>query len=97
MFRFAGFAETLIRGTGDGDVLSNPNWITVESEPKEKFRKLLHFVADAGYNLGLHTTQDNTARQLLTVIEEVNRERPFARQRIAFAHLEDATPKPPIT
>jgi hypothetical protein len=43
MFRFGGFAETLIRGTGDGDVLSNPNGITVEAEAKEKFRKLLHF------------------------------------------------------
>jgi predicted amidohydrolase YtcJ len=93
MFRFAGFAETLVRGTGDGDVLSNPNGITVEAEAKEKFRKLLHFFAEAGYNFHLHTTHDNTARQLLTVIEEVNRETPFARQRIAFAHLEDATPE----
>jgi predicted amidohydrolase YtcJ len=93
MFRFAGFAETLIRGTGDGDVLSNPKGFTVETEAKEKFRKLLRFFAEAGYNFHLHMTQDNTARQLLTVIEEVNRETPFARQRIAFAHLEDATPE----
>jgi hypothetical protein len=93
MFRFAGFAETLIRGTGDGDVLSNPKGFTVETEAKEKFRKLLRFFAETGYNFHLHTTQDNTARQLLTVIEEVNRETPFARQRIAFAHLEDATPE----
>jgi predicted amidohydrolase YtcJ len=93
MFRFAGFAETLTRGTGDGDVLSNPKGFTVDTEAKEKFRKLLSFFAEAGYNFHLHTTQDNTARQLLTVIEEVNRETPFARQRIAFAHLEDATPK----
>jgi predicted amidohydrolase YtcJ len=93
MFRFAGFAETLIRGTGDGDVLSNPNGITVEAEAKEKFRKRLHFFAEAGYNFHLHATEDNTARQLLTVIEEVNQETPFARQRIAFAHLEDATPE----
>ena len=44
-FRFAGFAETLIRGTGDGDVLSNPNGITVEAEAKEKLRKRLRFFA----------------------------------------------------
>jgi predicted amidohydrolase YtcJ len=93
MFRFAGFAETLIRGTGDGDVLSNPKGFTVGMEAKEKFRKLLRHFAEAGYNFHLHTTQDNTARQLLTIIEEVNRETPFARQRIAFAHLEDATPE----
>jgi predicted amidohydrolase YtcJ len=93
MFRFAGFGETLIRGTGDGDVLSNPNGFTVQAEAKEKFRNLLRFFAGAGYSFHLHTTQDNTARQLLTVIEEVNRETPFSRQRIAFAHLEDATPE----
>ncbi len=93
MFRFAGFAETLIPDSGDGDVLSNPKGFTVETEAKEKFRKLLRFFAEAGYNFHLHTMQDNTAQQLLTVIEEVNRETPFARQRIAFAHLEDATPE----
>jgi predicted amidohydrolase YtcJ len=93
LFRFAGFAGTLIRGTGDGDVLSNPNGITIAAEAKEKLRKLLQIFAEAGYNFHLHTTQDNTARQLLAVIEEVNREMPFARQRIAFAHLEDATPE----
>jgi predicted amidohydrolase YtcJ len=91
MFRFVGFAETLIRGTGDGDVLSNPKGFAVATEAKEKFRNLLRFFAETGYNFHLHTTRDNTARQLLTIIEEVNRETPFARQRIAFAHLEDAT------
>src|SRR5262249_31942687 len=93
LLRFAGFAETLVRGTGDGDVLSNPNGITIEAEAKAKLRKLLQFFAEAGYNFHLHATQDNTARQLLTVIEEINRDIPFARQRITFAHLEDATPE----
>jgi len=51
----------------------------------------MRFFAESGYNFHLHTTQDNTARQLLDVIEETNREVPFAKQRIAFAHLEDAT------
>jgi len=92
-FRFAGFAETLIRGTGDGDILSNPKGFTIEPEAKEKFRKLVRFFAESGYNFHLHTTQDNTARQLLDIIEQVNREVPFSRHRIVFAHLEDATPE----
>jgi predicted amidohydrolase YtcJ len=91
MFRFAGFAETLIRGTGDGDVLANPQGFTIESGATEKFRRLIRFLAENGYNFHLHTTQDNTARQLLDVIEAVNRELPLSRLRIAFAHLEDAT------
>jgi len=93
MFRFAGFGETLIRGIADGDVLSNPKGITMAPEAKEKFRQLVRFFAESGYNFHLHATQDNTARQLLDVIEQVNREVPFSRQRIAFAHLEDATPE----
>jgi predicted amidohydrolase YtcJ len=90
-FRFAGFGETLVRGIGDGDVLSNPKGIAITSEAKEKFRRMLQFFAAGGYGFHLHTTQDNTARQLLDVIEQVHAATPFARQRIAFAHLEDAS------
>ena len=93
MFRFAGFGKTLIRGTSDGDVLSNPKGFTVSADAKEKLHKLLRFFGEAGYNFHLHATQDATTRQLLTVVEEVNRETPFSRQRIAFAHLEDVTPE----
>jgi predicted amidohydrolase YtcJ len=90
-FRFAGFGETLIRGIGDGDVLSNPKGITISAEAKEKFRRMARFFAETGASFHLHTTQDNTARQLLDVLEQVNATTPFARQRIAFAHLEDAS------
>src|SRR4029434_2019095 len=61
MFRFAGFAETLTQRTGDVDVLANLKGCTVETKAKEKFRKLLRFFAEAGYNFHLHMTQDNTA------------------------------------
>jgi predicted amidohydrolase YtcJ len=77
-------------------VLNRPVWLRLELIVKRRRYALQNarwLTAEAGYNFHLHTTQDNTARQLLTVIEEVNRETPFARQRIAFAHLEDATPE----
>ncbi len=90
-FRFGGFGEALVRGTGDGDVMSNPNGFTVDPKAKEKFRQVLRFLAQDGYNVHLHVTQDRTARQLLDVIEEVDRETPFAPRRVAFAHLEDVT------
>ena len=91
LFRFAGFGETLVRGTGDGDVLSNPGGITIDAGAREKFLRVLRYLAQSGQNFQLHATQDNTARQLLDMIEQVHRETPFARQRIAFAHLEDVT------
>jgi predicted amidohydrolase YtcJ len=93
MFRFAGFGETLIRGTADGDVLSNPNGITVTAEAKEKFRSTARFIAESEYNFHLHATHDSTARQLLDVLEEVNAATPFSPRRIGFAHLEDASPE----
>jgi predicted amidohydrolase YtcJ len=93
LFRFAGFGETLIRGTSDGDVLSNPSGITIDSTTKEKFREVVRFLARGGYSFHLHTTQDNTAKQLLDVLEQLDHEAPLAGQRIAFAHLEDATPE----
>ena len=92
IFRFGGFGETLVPGTGDGDVLSNTNGITIDAKAKEKFREVARFLSQAGYNFYLQATQDNTARQLLDILEQVDREAPLARQRIAFAHLEDATP-----
>ena len=91
MFRFAGFAEDLVRGIDDGDVVSNPQGIAITPAATEKFRRVLRFLAEGGHNFHLHATQDSTARQLLQVIEEVNRETPFSDSRIGFAHLEDAT------
>src|ERR1043166_1844809 len=61
-FHFAGFGETLIRGTGDGDVLSNPQGITIDPVAKEKFRKVMRFFAESGYNFHLHTTRSEERR-----------------------------------
>jgi len=93
LFRFAGFGEVLARGTGDGDVASLPKGITISAAAKDKFRRTVEFSAKGGHSIHLHATQDNTARQLLEVIESVSREMPLARSRIGFAHLEDATPE----
>jgi len=92
-FRFAGFGGTLVRGIGDGDALANPKGVTISAGAKEKFRRMASFFAETGNSFHLHTTQDNTARQLLDVLEQVNTATPFARQRIAFAHLENASPE----
>lgn len=91
LFRFAGFAESTIGG--EGDILANPNGINIGADAKEKLRQRLRYVAENGYNFQLQAVDDKTARQLLDVIEQVHGETPFARQRMTFAHLEDATPE----
>ena len=91
LFRFAGFGETLVRGLGDGDVLSNPNGVQISAQAKERFRAMLAYVFETRQSIQLHTTQDQTARQLLDVIEQVHAATPITGQRIIFAHLEDAT------
>ena len=90
-FRFAGFAGTLVRGIGDGELLTDPKGIPIASDAKENFRRVVQFLAEGGYSFRLHTTQDNTARQLLDVIEQVHSATPLSRSRIAFAHLEDGS------
>ena len=91
LFRFAGFSGTLVAGINDDDVTVNPKGITIDSEAKEKLRRTVRFFADAGLNFHLQATHDGTARQLLDVLEEVQAVTPFARQRIAFGHMEGAT------
>ena len=90
LFRFAGFGETLVRGLSDGDVLSNPQGVQISAEAKDKFRAMLGYFAASGNSFHIHATHDQTARQLLEVIEQVRAATP-SRQRIIFAHLEDAT------
>ena len=90
LFRFGGFAGTLVPGVGDGDGLANPDGITIDAGARETFRALLHNFAETGINFQLQASQDNTARQLLDVIEQVHKETPFTRQRMIFAPMEDA-------
>ena len=90
MFRFVGFVGTLVEGSST-TMCPTQRASRSTADAKEKFRRLARFFAETGYNFHLQATHDSTARQLLDVLEEVHAVTPFARQRIVFAHLEDAT------
>ncbi len=93
MFRFAGFAEVLAPGSSAG-VLSSPDKaMTLSARAQASLRRALEFFAAGGHNFQLHATHDDSARQLLDVIEAVDRETPLLRSRIGFAHLEDVAPE----
>jgi hypothetical protein len=93
LFSFAGFVEDLAPGNGDGNALEHPKPVTISAAAKDKFRRVVVFFVAGGHNFRLNATSDNIARQLLDVIEAVDRETPLGRSRIGFAQLDDATPE----
>lgn len=62
----------------------------MDAETKERLRRRLRYFAQEGLNFHVRALNDSMARQLLDAIEEVSRETPFKRQRIAFSHLDEA-------
>ena len=89
MFRFAGFTESSIRGNG----LTATKATSLDPGALEKFRRLARFFSEGGYNFHLHAGSDETARQLLDVLEQVDSVQPFTPQRMAFADVDDVTPE----
>jgi predicted amidohydrolase YtcJ len=84
-FKFAGFAATAIDDSGDASGIS--------AKAKDRFRRLAQFFAEGGYNFQVRAGNDNAARQLLDVLDQVRATTPFARHRILFTELDDVTPE----
>ena len=88
-FRFGGFTTSVMDRYGSTDAKKT----VLDAAGRDKFRRLAHFFAEGGYPFHLQATRDETARQLLDVIEEIDSLKPLVRRRIVFAGLEDATPE----
>jgi predicted amidohydrolase YtcJ len=86
-FRFAGFTDRPMRGNN----LTDARGAALDTSAIERFRRLARFFAEGGYNFHLHAARDETARQLLDVLEQIDSVKPFIRQRIAFADVDDVT------
>jgi predicted amidohydrolase YtcJ len=89
--RPVGVGEQVTVGVFDGDAFAPPP-PTFKPEALEQWKTIVRLLAERGWRFQVHATRDNSARQLLPAIEEVAKEFPhLKRQRIAFAHLEDAS------
>ena len=86
-FRFGGFIASIARDTKDVSARSND--APLAAPAKERFRRVAQFFAEGGYNFQLRAVNDNTARQMLDVLEQVHSVTPFVRHRIIFAELDD--------
>ena len=86
----AGIGEQVTVGVFDGDAFT-PTAPTFSPQALEDWKTIVRMVAESGWRFQAHATRDNSVRQLLPAIEEIKI--PWPDRRIAFAHLEDATPE----
>lgn len=86
-----GFGEGILPTIFDGDAFFNPP-PTFAPKALEDWRTIVRLVAESGLTLQVHSTRDNSARQLLQAVEEIAKEIPSLKdRRISFAHMEDAS------
>ncbi len=90
MLKPIGIGEQPLAAVYDGDAYS-PIPPVFPRPALEEWRQIVRTIAESGWRLQVHATNNRTAEQLLPAIEEVNREIPLSNRRVAFAHLEDAT------
>ncbi|MBI1894221.1 MAG: amidohydrolase family protein, partial [Candidatus Rokubacteria bacterium] len=88
--RPVGIGEQVTVGTFDGDAFV-PNPPTFSPQALEDWKTIVKMIADSGWRFQAHATRDNSVRQLLPALEEMNKQISLKDRRIAFAHLEDVT------
>ncbi len=87
-----GVGEQVLASSYDGDAFGP---LPPQFAPKalEDWRAAVRMIIESGWRLQVHATRDHSAAQLLPALEEVDREIPVTSRRLAFAHMEDATPE----
>ncbi|PWU02647.1 MAG: amidohydrolase [Terriglobia bacterium] len=84
MLRFNGLGESITAGMYNNDKPS-------EAE-KQRYYEIVKWAAEHGLTITQHWGRDESAAELLSVFERVNREIPIAPLRWSIAHLNDASP-----
>ncbi len=87
-----GIGEQVTVGVFDGDAFT-PTAPTFTPQALADWRTIVKMIAESGWRFQAHATRDNSVRQLLPALEEINKQVPLKDRRISFAHLEDATPE----
>ena len=92
MLKPIGIGEQVLASVHDGDAFV-PNPPTFAPQALEEWHTVVKMIAESGWRFQVHATRDSSARQLLSAIEEVNRQIPLTNRRIVFAHMEDVSPE----
>jgi predicted amidohydrolase YtcJ len=85
-----GFGEAVTFAVFDGDAFT-PNPPTFTPEALAHWGSVVRLIIDSGWRFQMHSTRDNSARQLLPALEEIHKQTPLDSRRLAFAHLEDVS------
>jgi predicted amidohydrolase YtcJ len=93
MFRFAGFGKIAAPENSDHQLAEPAKYKALGAPDRELVSRAVRFFAAAGHNFQVHAARDSRARELLDVIEAVDRETTLSRLRIGFSQLEDASPE----
>jgi predicted amidohydrolase YtcJ len=88
-FRFAGIALNPVRAIDSPDRSST----SLDESTREEFLKAARFAAERGYQLHVYAGQDQTARQLLDLLEQIDALKPLRGRRMAFAGLHHVAPE----
>jgi len=88
-----GFGDDLLRFNGLGERITwamNNNDKPSDTD-KERYYQILVWAAQRGMAITMHWNNDQSADQLLSIFERVNREVPITNLRWSIAHLNNAT------
>lgn len=87
------FGDDMLHFNGPGEILIWADWTDGDITPdgKAKLLELLKWAASKRYTIQLHWNPDRTVRDLLDVVEEVNKDVPVRDLRWTVLHLYNAS------
>ncbi|MBR0757141.1 amidohydrolase [Bradyrhizobium jicamae] len=88
-----GFGDAMLHFNGPGEILIWADWTDGDITPdgKAKLAELLRWAASKRYTIQLHWNPDRTVRDLLDVVEDINKDYPVRDLRWAVLHLYNAS------
>ncbi|KRR03669.1 amidohydrolase [Bradyrhizobium jicamae] len=88
-----GFGDSMLHFNGPGEIIIWADWTDGDITPdgKAKLAEFLRWAASKGYTIQLHWNPDRTVRDLLDVVEDINKDYPVRDLRWTVLHLYNAS------
>jgi predicted amidohydrolase YtcJ len=88
-----GFGDPMLHFNGPGEIIIWADWTDGDIAPdgKAKLAEFLRWAASKSYTIQLHWNPDRTVRDLLDVVEDINKDYPVRDLRWTVLHLYNAS------